>query len=164
MRPQSSGLAVASLILGLVGIVFCFGPLAGIPAVICGHKAQSRIKHSGGTLTGAGMALAGLITGYISIAMIVVIGMLAAIAIPNFVKARHAAQQNQCRSNMKSIQGVKEVWQLEKSKDKNAVPSDDDLFGPSTYLAEKPSCPAGGSYDLNAAGDNPICSVHGALP
>ena len=109
------------------------------------------------------MALAGLITGYISIAMIVVIGMLAAIAIPNFVKARHAAQQNQCRSNMKSIQGVKEVWQLEKSKEKNAVPSDDDLFGPSAYLAEKPSCPAGGLYDLNAAGELPSCSVHGAL-
>jgi len=55
------------------------------------------------------------------------------------------------------------VWALEKSKDKNAVPSDDDLFGPSAYLPEKPSCPAGGIYELNGAGEPPSCSVHGAL-
>jgi hypothetical protein len=162
-RPQNSGLAVASLVLGLVGIVFCFGPLTGIPAVICGHKAQSQIKHSGGTMTGGGMALAGLITGYISIAMIVVIAMLAAIAIPNFVRARQHALESSCRSNMRSIQAAKDVWMVEKRKDQNAIPSEDDLFGPTKYIPEKPTCPSQGVYSLNAAGEQPSCSVHGAL-
>jgi len=84
---QSSAHALASMILGICGIVLCLGPLAGIPAVIFGHMAQSRIKCSGGALTGAGMATAGLVMGYFSFAMIFVIGLMAAIAIPNFVKA-----------------------------------------------------------------------------
>ncbi|MST94364.1 MAG: DUF4190 domain-containing protein [Pedosphaera sp.] len=46
---QKCGLAVASLVLGVAAIVLCpIGPLLAIPAVICGHKAQSKIKNSGG--------------------------------------------------------------------------------------------------------------------
>ena len=81
--PPKSGLAVASLILGIAGIALCIGPVAGIPAVICGHLAQSKIKASGGTVGGTGLATAGLVTGYLSVVWIVVMGMLAAIAIPN---------------------------------------------------------------------------------
>jgi hypothetical protein len=54
--------AVASLICGIVTV---FMPLAAIPAVICGHLSRSKIKKSGGRITGGGMALAGLIIGYI---------------------------------------------------------------------------------------------------
>src|SRR5436190_13856587 len=99
---QRSGLALASMILGICGIVLCFGPLAGIPGVICGHMAQSRIKRSGGTMSGAGQATAGLVLGYLSIAWIFVIAMMAAIAIPNFVKARTQAQFNACQSNLQA--------------------------------------------------------------
>ena len=64
--PQRCGLAVASLILGIVGL--CLP--AGIAAVICGHVAKSRIRKSAGALTGLGMAQAGLIIGYIWICML----------------------------------------------------------------------------------------------
>lgn len=57
--------AVWSLVLGILGLVCC-GPLAGIPAVICGHVSRGRIRRSGGTLAGNGMALAGLVLGYIA--------------------------------------------------------------------------------------------------
>ncbi|MDA8967209.1 DUF4190 domain-containing protein [Akkermansiaceae bacterium] len=59
----TSGLAIASLILGLLGFVFCF--ITGIPAIITGHIARSRVKASGGTLGGGGIALAGIMLGYI---------------------------------------------------------------------------------------------------
>ena len=110
---------------------------------------------------GGGMAVAGLVMGYISILMIFVMGMLAAIAIPNFVKARQAAQRNQCFNNLKSIEGAKNAWQIENKKSTDAVPTDDDLFGTSRYLTTKPDCPAGGTYNLNAVSELPSCSIHG---
>lgn len=75
-RPAAScGLATASLVCGLCGLLL--GPLTGIPAIITGHMALARIKKSGGVLQGHGMAVAGLILGYVLSALIVVIAVLA---------------------------------------------------------------------------------------
>src|SRR5512141_3229919 len=63
-EAQTAGKATASLVLGLLSLVIC---LAGIPAIILGHMALSEIKKSAGRLKGHGMALAGLIMGYLSI-------------------------------------------------------------------------------------------------
>jgi general secretion pathway protein G len=160
---QQSGLALASMILGICGIVLCLGPLAGIPAVICGHMAQSKIKQSGGGLTGSGLATAGLVTGYLSILWIFVIGMMAAIAIPNFVKARNQAQSAACRNNLQLIQGAKETWALETKQTPSALPTDEDLFGESKLMGKKPTCPAGGIYLLNTVQESPSCSEHGTI-
>ncbi|MDC0088018.1 DUF4190 domain-containing protein [Akkermansiaceae bacterium] len=79
---QTSGLAIASLICGICSFVLCLFAFTGIPAIICGHMAKSRIKKSGNTITGSGMATAGLIMGYLSIFIMV----LAALAAPSIVK------------------------------------------------------------------------------
>ena len=158
---QRSGLAVASLVLGIAGIGLCLGPLAGIPAVICGHKAQREIRTSGGNVSGGGLATAGLVTGYISIAMILLLGMMASIAIPNFVKARQQAMENSCRANRKALEGATAMWGLEHKKVKGTVPADSDLFGPDKYLVAKPVCPAGGIYQLGGVEELPACSIHG---
>lgn len=64
--PPTSGLAIASLICGLVGLVTCmFVP--GIPAVICGHLALNRMADPSVNMQGRGMAIAGLIMGYIGV-------------------------------------------------------------------------------------------------
>ena len=109
---KTSPLAVWSLVLGILGVVLlvvCIGPLFAIPGIICGHMAYSRIKRSGGVLTGEGMALGGLITGYISIALALVwIPLMAAIAVPNFVKAREIAQRNACINNLRLIDSTKQ--------------------------------------------------------
>jgi general secretion pathway protein G len=157
---QTSGLAIASLILGLCGIILCLGPLTGIPAVICGHIAQSKIRSSGGVITGGGLAITGLITGYISLAWIVVIGLLAAIAVPNFVKARQTALKAVCRNNLRMIDGAKAAWQEEEKKPDGSMPTDMDLFGPQKSINSKPSCPAGGEYTLNPLGTRASCSIH----
>jgi hypothetical protein len=120
---KNSALAVWSLVLGILSLA-CLCLLAGIPAVICGHTAQSRIKKSAGALTGGGLALAGLITGYIGIALsVLILPLLAAIAIPNFVKARDAAQNNMCVNNLRLIQSAKEQWALENKKADTDVPA-----------------------------------------
>src|SRR4051812_33336405 len=64
MRPTSS-LAIASLVLGCLSYIACGGPITGIPAIICGHMARGEIRRSRGLYKGDGLALAGLVMGYI---------------------------------------------------------------------------------------------------
>ena len=67
--PQTSGLAIASMVLGICSFVLCLGILGSIPAVIMGHIARGKIAQSGGTIGGGGMAMTGIILGYINIGL-----------------------------------------------------------------------------------------------
>jgi len=91
--------------------------------------------------------------------VVAIIGLLAAIAIPNFVKAREAAQRTACISNLKAIEGGKATWALEQKHSSTDTPTDADLFGATSYLREKPNCPANGTYTLNQVDAKPACSV-----
>jgi len=71
-NARTDGKAVASLILGILSVTV-LSILAGIPAIILGHMSRASIRKSMGELKGSGMALAGLITGYISVAMTIVL-------------------------------------------------------------------------------------------
>ena len=64
--PQNDGKAIASLVLGILSLVGCFGALAGIPAIILGFMSRRDIARSGGTMGGDGLALGGIITGILS--------------------------------------------------------------------------------------------------
>jgi hypothetical protein len=161
-QKQTAGLAVASLVLGILGLV-AIGPLGAIPAVICGHIARSRISASQGALEGEGMALAGLIMGYVNIAlMVVLIPMCAAIAIPSFVKARNVAQENVCMNNLRMIDSAKEQWALS-SGATDGTPADVDEVNAYLPGGAVPVCPQGGVYTYNPVGRSPECSVHGNL-
>ncbi len=70
--PQNDGKAIASLVLGILSIVGCFGALAGIPAIILGFMSRRDIARSGGTMGGDGLALGGIITGILSTLLTVV--------------------------------------------------------------------------------------------
>ncbi|MBU6411737.1 MAG: DUF3352 domain-containing protein, partial [Verrucomicrobia bacterium] len=87
-------------------------------------------------------------------------GLLAAIAVPNFVKAREAAQRNACINNLRMIDGAKNEWALENRKTTGAVPTREDLL---PYLSGRrwPVCPSGGTYTMNPIGQPPACSVPG---
>jgi hypothetical protein len=83
-------------------------------------------------------------------------GMLAAIAIPNFVKARATAQENGCINNLRQIDAAKQQWALEKNKTATDVPTAGDI---APYLLKMPTCPAGGTYTIGAVGEKPTCSL-----
>ena len=83
----STGLATASLICG-IGSIF-LGPLGGIPAVITGHLALGKIKKSGGTLQGRGLAITGLILGYVLSVLSVIVLMLAFTGIKTALNRAH---------------------------------------------------------------------------
>jgi hypothetical protein len=77
---KTNSLAITSLICGIAQ--FMFGPLATIPAVVCGHMARHQIRRTGEQ--GAGMALAGLILGWIGVgftALLVLVAILLTVAV-----------------------------------------------------------------------------------
>lgn len=84
----SEPLAIWSLVLGILSYL-CFGPFTALPAVICGHLARTKIRNNPGQSQGSGMALAGLILGYIMLAgvvLLVMIAIIAAIVVPSLVQ------------------------------------------------------------------------------
>jgi len=89
-RQQSSVKATASMV---CGILFFLWPFTAIAAVVLGHLALSEIKRSAGRLAGHGMAMAGLILGYIGVAFVPFILIIAAIAIPNILRSKMAANE-----------------------------------------------------------------------
>ncbi len=87
--------------------------------------------------------------------VVAIIGLLAAIAIPNFVKARTASQANACIANMKQIDGAKATWALEAKKNNTDTPTTADLFGATAYIRVAPVCPSGTTAYTLAAVDTP---------
>lgn len=98
--------------------------------------------------------------------VVAIIGLLAAIAIPNFVKARTASQRNACIANMKQIDGAISTWALEQKKNNGATVVYLDLFGNTSYIRVQPFCPAGSvAYVTTTVGAAPqiTCPTVGTL-
>ena len=100
VAEETSGKALASMITGIFGLVFFFPAIA---AIILGHISRSEIRRSNGRLKGNGMATAGMVMGYGMIAMIPFILILAAIAIPNLLRARIAANEASAVASLHTI-------------------------------------------------------------
>ena len=110
---------------------------------------------------GDGLAIAGLITGYIGIVLaITIIPLMMAIAIPNFIHARDTAQANMCINNLRMIEGAKNEWALENNKKPTDTPTQADL---AHFLknGQFPTCPVGGTYTIGSVGELPTCSKPG---
>ena len=91
--------------------------------------------------------------------VVAIIGILAAIAIPNFKKAIEDTRKQACEANLKALEGAKISWVASQRRALTDTPADSDLFGPSAYLPRKPRCPSGGAYTLNPADTQPTCSI-----
>jgi len=96
----TSGKALASMITGIFGFLFF---LPAIAAIILGHISRSEIRKSNGHLKGTGMATAGLIMGYVVIAFLPFVLIIAAIAIPNLLRARIAANEASAVGSIRTI-------------------------------------------------------------
>ncbi|MBL9159028.1 MAG: DUF4190 domain-containing protein [Verrucomicrobiales bacterium] len=102
--PKTSSQAVWSLVLGILSIT-CLWLLGSIPAILLGRAAFKKIDESGGTLTGRGLAMAGIITGSVGILLgfITVGSILAAAALPAFNQVQNQAKQTRQTNQIKQI-------------------------------------------------------------
>ncbi len=90
--------------------------------------------------------------------VVAIIGLLAAIAIPNFVKARATAQANGCINNLRQIDAAASQFALETGQTSGATinyPTDLTPYLKLTTANNIPPCPAGGSYVVGTVGANP---------
>lgn len=97
--PKTSGMAIASLVLGILG--FIFWVLTAIPAIILGIIALGQIKRSGGQLGGSGLAIGGITTGGVS--LLCCVAILPALLLPAVQAAREAAQRTQSMNYIKQM-------------------------------------------------------------
>jgi competence protein ComGC len=104
-------------------------------------------------------------TGLIPIATV---GVLAAIAIPNFRKARGVAREKACFANQRVLLGATEMWNMDHPEMQTSLDSEFiQKLAAEGYLRSVPTCPAGGTYsstgDLTTADGEIKCSVHGPI-
>src|SRR6266567_3991120 len=90
--------------------------------------------------------------------VVAIIALLAAIAVPNFVKARSVSQKSACIANLKQMEGAKATWALEQKKALSDTPLSSDIYGTDKYIRDEPGCPGGGTYSLNQVDTKPSCS------
>jgi prepilin-type N-terminal cleavage/methylation domain-containing protein len=92
--------------------------------------------------------------------VVAIIGLLAAVALPNFTRARALSQQKACINNLRVIDGAKQQWALETNSSVDSRPTNADL---SSYLSGRifPTCPASGVYRIRRVSRPPVCNQSG---
>ncbi|MEW6305233.1 MAG: prepilin-type N-terminal cleavage/methylation domain-containing protein [Verrucomicrobiota bacterium] len=93
--------------------------------------------------------------------VVAIIGLITAIAIPNFIKNRNYAQKNACIKNLSTIEAAKQLWGVEMGKTDGDAPADSEFIGPDLYLKAMPTCPASGTYAIGLIGSPATCTVEG---
>ena len=91
--------------------------------------------------------------------VVAIIGLLAAIAIPNFIKARTTSQMNACINNLRQVDGAIQQWALETKQSGSATVNYANI---SAYLKNAVICPSGGtafsdSYTVSDVSTKPTC-------
>jgi prepilin-type N-terminal cleavage/methylation domain-containing protein len=89
--------------------------------------------------------------------VVLIIGILLAIAIPNFIRARESSRAKSCQANLKQIDSSTEQYLMD---NKTTTYPALGALNP-TYLKSAPSCPSGGTYSIGSASANPTCSISG---
>ena len=125
--PPSNTMGIVGLVLGCCSFATC-GLLAPLGIVFSGIGMRREPR---------GLAIAGLIISIFSLSQI---GILVAIMVSSFLRAREISRGNACQENLSRIDGAKQQWALEKYMDENAAPTWGDLVGPSAYIRQTPMC------------------------
>jgi prepilin-type N-terminal cleavage/methylation domain-containing protein len=98
--------------------------------------------------------------------VVLIIGILLAIAVPNFVRARETSRGKACIANLKQIDSAKEQYAMD-----NKLPTGDTsvaadtlgtgslLVGSALYIKNTPVCPSNGAYTVGNIGATPVCSI-----
>ena len=90
--------------------------------------------------------------------VVLIIGILLSIAVPNFIRARESSRAKSCIANLKVIEGAKEQWAMDRKASPTDTPADTDLYGTDKYIKATAFCPSNGTYTIGAMATRPTCS------
>jgi prepilin-type N-terminal cleavage/methylation domain-containing protein len=98
--------------------------------------------------------------------VVAIIGLLAAIAIPNFVKARATSQANACINNLRQIDAGIQQWALENGKQSgdSVALSNVEAYIKLNSAGSIPPCPANGTYSVTTVSNSPTCTLSTQTP
>jgi prepilin-type N-terminal cleavage/methylation domain-containing protein len=88
--------------------------------------------------------------------VVLIISVLLAIAIPNFMRARETSRAKSCSSNLRQIETAKEQWAMDNKKSDGDATAMTDLAP--TYIKDTPACPSGGTYTTDDIGTYASCN------
>ena len=86
-----------------------------------------------------------------------VIALIAAIAIPSYLRGSESAKRNLCIANLKIIDKTKSLWALKEGMFSDDVPEWGELIP--EYIKKTPVCPSGGRYTIGSVVEKPTCSI-----
>jgi prepilin-type N-terminal cleavage/methylation domain-containing protein len=89
--------------------------------------------------------------------VVMIIGFLLTIAVPNILKAREVSRRTTCQKTLKSIADAKEQWAMDTKAAPTDTPDDTDLYGSDKYLKQTPKCPSSGTYTIGTMEEAPTC-------
>lgn len=90
--------------------------------------------------------------------VVAILGLLAVIALPNFIKSRNSARVKSCISNLRVLDTAKAQWAMENKKPTSSVPTSTDIL-PFLRDGQLPLCPANGTYRIRSLPRIPLCSL-----
>ena len=90
--------------------------------------------------------------------VVIIIGLLAAVGVPNFLRAREKTQRETCIKSLNVIEGAKQQWSVENKKLKGNPVTTSDIL-PYCNQQIMPTCPSGGTYTIGAVGTKPTCNI-----
>src|SRR5437588_4730869 len=91
--------------------------------------------------------------------VVLIIGILLAVAVPNFVKARETSRAKSCVANLKEVESAKEQWAMDTKAASTAAAGTTGLYGATAYIRNTPTCPSGGTYTVGDMNTRPVCSI-----
>ena len=99
--------------------------------------------------------------------VVLIIGILLAIAIPNFIQARESSRARACVANLKQLDSAKQQWLMDKRTQTitsetiapGSASTSDSVGLVPTYIRAVPQCPAGGTYTTGNQVQTPTCSL-----
>ena len=90
--------------------------------------------------------------------VVTILGLLAAIALPNFIKSRNSTRVKSCISNLRVLDRAKAQWAMENHKPTSSIPTANDII-PFLRDGQLPECPADGTYRIRSLPRIPLCSL-----
>jgi len=110
IQKKTSLLAILSLVFGCLFIIPFIGIIFSLPALILGIIALVAISKEENKLKGRGLAISGIVLGAVGIILIPIVALLAAIAIPNLLRARLSANEAAAKATGISISSAIETY------------------------------------------------------